>query len=253
MIPARAHLSLYELKFALRRWRRRLALMRSPFANDGPELRALFDRFESLGDVCELAGLQRAANVERPALFNWRDTTIPKLIDTIDSNLAGVEDINNLRIELHDTTHGQREFMLWHDALNAFSHTFVLEGQATAEEMLQREHRALALLKRKFLGDLAQARRIYVFCSTRPVPQADAEALLRAMRRKGDNTLLYVGFTEHPHRSGDVVRVQPNLLRGFIDSQKGAEHGMKSGHWPMLLQNALAAIDAPVRQAEPAL
>lgn len=253
MIPANAHLKLYELKFALRRWRRRLALGRGPFAMSGPVLRALFDRFESLGDVCELAGLQRAANVERPALFNWRDTTIPLLTETIDANLAGVEDINNLRIDLQDTQHGRREFMLWHAALNAYSHTFVLEGQATAEEMLQREHRALVLLKRKFLGDLAQARRIYVFCSTRPIPQSDAETLLQALQRKGDNTLLYVSFTEAPHRSGDVTRVQPNLLRGHIDAQAHSEHGMKSAHWPLLLQNALAALEEPAREREAAL
>jgi hypothetical protein len=59
------------------------------------------------------------------------------------------------------------------------------------------------------------------------------------LRGKGDNTLLWISLTESPRRSGDVVALAPGLLRGFIDAQADTVHGMRSAHWPIVLQSAL--------------
>ncbi len=241
MTGALAKLVPLDLRFATKRLRRQLNLARS--ASRAPPAPALFDRFESLGDVCEFAGLQRANGIERAALFNWRATSIPMLVRALDSNLDGVDRIENLSLRLHAGPGSQRrEYLMFNAAFGTTSHTFVREGQCSEEELLRRERRNLVLLKRKFLADLADARRIYMFRSLAPVAATEAHALAQALRRKGDATLLWVSEAHRTQAPGDVVRLGPGLLRGWLDGLATYEQGMtcRSDNWNLLLSNTLA-------------
>lgn len=243
-----------NLRFATKRLRRQLNSVKS--ASRKPLAPALFDRFESLGDVCEFAGLQRANGIERSALFNWRATSIPMLVKALDSNLDGVDRMENLQVELRAGSDNQRrrEYMMFNAAFGTFSHTFVREGQCSEEDVLRREHRNLVLLKRKFLADLAEARRIYVFRSLDPVAATEAHALAQALRRKGDATLLWISEAHRTQAPGDVVRLAPGLLRGWLDGLATYEQGMtcRSDNWNLLLSNTLALTGETSAELAPA-
>jgi hypothetical protein len=258
MTAALAHTVALELRLVTRRVRRRVSLARRSVASLRLPPTSLLDRFESLGDVCELAGLQRANGIERAALFNWRATTIPMLVKALDSNLEGVDRIDNLRLKLAATPGAprRREYMLFNEALGAYSHTFVREGQIEPEDLIKREHRELTMLKRKFLSDVAAARRIYVFRSRNPVTITEATSLAVALRRKSpDNILLWVSEARDVASSGAVTPISAGLMHGEIDALATYEEGMtcRTSHWPLLLSNALACVQVPATQLEAAL
>lgn len=231
-----------KLNDTYRRLRRNVSLLKQTIETGQKPLKELYEQFESLGDVCEFAGLQRANGVERCALFNWRATTVPMLIAAIESKLEGVDKLENLRIEEGASPHRRRqEYYLRHAVFQTVSHTFVHVHESDPETVLKREHRNLILLKRKFLEDLAAARRIYVFRSRERVEPAEAKALAATLRTFGDNTLLWVSLADEPRQVGRVTRVAPGLLHGRIDALPPLERGMDSlsTHWPGILSKAL--------------
>jgi hypothetical protein len=202
----------------------------------------LLNRFESLGDNCEFANFQKSAGVELPGLFKWMDTSVGGLIATLDDDLAGADDLANLR--LHEAHDG--EYLLHHRLYASDSHTFARIGVEDPAKVLQREHRRLVMLKRKFREDVAAGRRTYVFRSLRPVSEGEASALLAALRRKGPNTLLWVRQTGTPDHVARVERRGDGLLVADIDALATYENGMTwtSRHWLSILQKACALVDA---------
>ncbi|MGC1301567.1 MAG: hypothetical protein WA840_04250 [Caulobacteraceae bacterium] len=203
----------------------------------------LLSQFESLGDNCEFANFQKSAGVDQPGLFKWMDTSVPGLVATLANELAGVDDIANLELKAaHDG-----EYLLHHRLFGSASHTFARVASDDPGKVLQREHRRLIMLRRKFLEDVHAARRTYVFRSLRPVTQCEASSLLAALRRKGPNTLLWVRPALEPIHVGRVQRMNDGLLVADIDSLATYENGMTwtSQHWLPILDKA-RALAAPV-------
>jgi hypothetical protein len=197
--------------------------------------------FESLGDNCEFGGLQKLYGVDAPTLFKWRATNAAMLSDMIAKDLAGLDDIAQLSVELHqgDPTKTP-EFMLFHALYGVHSHTFTLMGEAEPEVVLQRQHRQLVMLKRKFLQDMAAGRRIYVFRSLHGIDMGEARTLARQLRRRAPNTLLCVRLADDINRPGSVVRAGEGLLVGHLDVLAPYEAGIapKSRLWLPMLKRA---------------
>jgi hypothetical protein len=235
-----------DLSNMVRRIRRNASLLKQSIETRQKPLKELYDQFESLGDVCEFAGLQRANGVERSALFNWRATSVPLLIKAIESKLDGVDKIENLRIELSANPRRRRqEYFLHNEVFGTQSHTFVHEAQSDAETVLKREHRNLILLKRKFLEDIYTARRIYVYRTCEHLEPDDIKVLSRTLRSFGDNCLLWVSLADERRQVGAIERIAPGLVHGRIDALALPENGMeaRSARWPALLRNALRCFE----------
>jgi hypothetical protein len=197
--------------------------------------------FESLGDNCEFGGLQKAYGVDTPALFKWRATSTAMLSDMIGKDLAGLDDLAQLSVDLHQGDPSKApEYMLFHALYGTYSHTFTLLGEAEPAQVLQREYRSLVMLKRKFLQDLAAGRRIYVYRSLHGLDLSEARALARVLGAKGPNTLLCVRLADEVNPAGSVVRAGEGLLIGHIDVLAPYEAGMapKSRLWLALLKRA---------------
>lgn len=198
----------------------------------------LLGRFESLGDNCEFASLQKAYGVDIPSLFKWRSTSTAMLNEMIVGNLQGLDDLDQLRVELRQGDPAlAAEYMLFHRGYQTHAHTFVLEGEATPEVVLQRQHRSLVMLKRKFLQDLREGRRTYVFRSLNSVDVEAARDLAHVLRSKGPNSLLFVRLADDINAPGSVVDAGEGLLIGHLDTLAGYDRGMSydSRFWlPML-------------------
>jgi len=95
------------------------------------------------------------------------------------------------------------------------------------------------MLRRIFFERIANAERIFVLKRNRPVSDAEALAVFRALTRHGPATLLYVTLADPTHRAGSVEVVGQRLMKGYIDSFW--VHGVDTfsfGHWLEICLNA---------------
>ncbi len=200
--------------------------------------------FESLGDSCEFATLQKIGGVDHLALFQWSAVPLGRLADLLDDELRGVDDPKHFRVRLEARAHGPSEYMLDHDLLQSPMHTFLNDGELTEDRVLQRETRRLAVLRRKFLEDARAARRVYVYRSLAPRPMSEIFGLHQSLRRLGANRLLFV----RPPGDGleaSMVRLEGDgFAVGALDDLAvyEASTAIRSTMWPLLLRRAFTIL-----------
>jgi hypothetical protein len=100
-------------------------------------------------------------------------------------------------------------------------------------------------LKAKLIDDLRAGDKIFVFKITaRDLTEAELARLHAAMRRYGDNTLLYVAYANESKPNGHVEVRAPGLLVGYIDrfatGRRGETFGPATVSWTALCRRALA-------------
>jgi hypothetical protein len=210
----------------------------------------MLGQFESLGDNCEFASLQKAYGVNTAAMFRWSDTSVDMLVEALGNDLAGGDDIANLEVlPEHDG-----EYLLHHRLYRSTSHTFAMVSRDDPALVLKREQRRLILLRRKFLEDVRAGRRTYVFRSLNPVSPDQAGALNEALRRKGPNRLLWVRQAASPDRAGRVTQSRDGLLTADIAVLAPYSDGIRfsSRAWLPALRRAqaLIAADRPAERLE---
>jgi hypothetical protein len=97
-------------------------------------------------------------------------------------------------------------------------HTFIRDGDVMADAMLAQCCRRLQFLARKMVEDLARADKIFVFkLEGRNLTRPELHALHQALYRYGENTLLYVRYSDHKHPPGTVHVDEPGVLIGYVD------------------------------------
>jgi hypothetical protein len=202
----------------------------------------LLDRFESLGDNCEFASLQKRHGVDQPSFFRWRGLSISQLVTAVASELEGADRLDRLSLARGETIHdGTAEYYLVHSQYG-YSHTFAMTGAIEPEILLQREYRRMVLLRRKFLDDLRNGRRTYVFRSLASVADQEVEALWSALRGKGARGLLWVRLAGPGEVAGRVWRSAGGVTIAIIDQLSGVGEGMeaRSPLWFPILRQAEA-------------
>jgi len=125
-------------------------------------------------------------------------------------------------------------------------HTFVYTDEVPFDKMFQQICRRLAYLRRKLLDDLANGEKIFVWrCVPLNLPDEELNRLHTAMRRHGDNTLLYVRYDDEAHPNGTVEPVKPGLLVGYVDrfitARDGTVGAPATQNWLRICRNAYAA------------
>ena len=189
---------------------------------------ALFDRFESLGDDCEFGLAQRHHKAEPLSLLRWISTDTARLIAGLRTRFDGLGDSEHTHLAW---TGAPPEYKL-RDPRYLSAHTWVLEPCAdpAAEARLLGAGRArLRLLRRKFLDDIARARRILVYKSTPgDATDADFAALHAALRAIGPARLLCVRIAQTAEDIGRVDRLADGLYLGHIDrfDRGNVSHGV---------------------------
>jgi tetratricopeptide (TPR) repeat protein len=176
------------------------------------DIRQMLLQFESMGVNCELGFVQRHFGAEPLGLFRWAGISYESLLAALDTQLAGIGDVEHTILTVNPNNY---EYHSEDRRYGMSTHTFVQEDSAQPEDVIPKVCRRLVFLKEKFLKDLREGSKIFVFNGTEPLPDAELRRLHDALGRYGDVSLLHVA----PHgedMAGHVTRVDERLWRGGL-------------------------------------
>jgi hypothetical protein len=187
-----------------------------------PPLDRLMLRFEALGDNCELGLVQRRAGAEPLGLLRFAGFFIPleirlaRLLKALECRFEGLGRPETVRVEAAGAE-GRREYLIKESAFDLMYHSFQAEGSIDPGRLRDMEAKKLEFLRRKFLSDLADGDKIFVWKSNAPPPESDMDRLVEALRRFGPNILLWVAEADPDHPAGAVEVKSDGLLKGRVD------------------------------------
>lgn len=183
--------------------------------------RELVLRFESLGGSghgCEFGIFQRENGAEPLGLLRWADLAHHFLASALETNFEGVGQPEHTELLVPHDPNGHREYWTRDRRYWMAMRTFVLADDVPQDEMLRRACRRLQFLREKLIADLRSAEKIFVYkVLERNLSPKEIKRIHRAMRRYGENTLLYVRYADDTHPDGTVELPQPGLMIGYVD------------------------------------
>jgi hypothetical protein len=205
----------------------------------GMSLAELASQFESIGDNCEFGLVQRRCDAEPLGLLRFSGGFSNDIVRGIEQDFEGIGEPDEVEPRLEEAGE-RREYMVHERRYGLTYHTFVYEDERTPELMRQQEATRLRFLRRKFLDDLDEGAKIFVFKRHGAVPDAEILPLFMALNRKQTNTLLWV-VPEQPGRPcGTVEILMDGLLKAYIDrfAPGGNAHDFSFNGWMRVCVNA---------------
>lgn len=176
--------------------------------------------FESLGGSghgCEFGIFQREFGAEPLGLLRWADLGHEALTEALETGFEGVGLPEQTELFVPPSI-GRGEYWTRDKRYWMAMRTFVPADEITEDKMFERVCRRLQFLKRKMIEDLAGASKIFVYkVIARNLTDEEVGRIHRAMRRYGDNTLLYVGYADSDHPVGTVEIAKPGLILGYVE------------------------------------
>jgi hypothetical protein len=172
---------------------------------------SIFDAFESLGDDCEFGNVQRQFGSNKLGLFRFAATDIDGLIAAFDHGLD--------RLICDDTIEIVREHGEYRTRVAPYGmlfHTHVATAAATLGDIKAHEVRRLRLLARKFVEDLEEGHKIFVYKSEK-ISVAKMQELASRLRHFGPNHLLCITLTQDARKLGRLDVLSQTLALGYID------------------------------------
>ena len=174
---------------------------------------AILKRFESLGDSCEFAMVQRLYDVEHLSLLRWARTSPEDLVRALDARFDGVGDPEHTVI-----TQIKGEYITEDRRYVMRAHTFTSPTAEPLEEFAPEQCRRIQWLKGRLLTQLTAAGKIFVYTAEDRVTPAQAVALFEALQRYSErNTLLCVRAALPDHQPGSLEELRPGLWMGYLD------------------------------------
>ena len=180
--------------------------------------RDLMMQFESLGSGCEFGLVQRRFGAEPLGLLRWGAIPAMSLVRALDARFDGVGNPNDIRLfEFGES----KEYFFRDTKYSLEMHTFVPVRDSNYERVFAQQSRRARYLKDKLVEDLEypeESHKIFVYKHhTGALPDSEALALHKALRRYGDHALLCVRPSDqiHPNRSVEVWL--DGLLVAYID------------------------------------
>src|SRR5665213_2326623 len=178
------------------------------FDNNGAEIGQLMMNFESMGNNCEFGLVQRHYGAEPISLLRWSGTPPLLLAEAIAAGFEGFGQPQNTELQIR-----YKEYHLVDVRFQTRTHTFVHEGDVDEEKFYQMMTRRLQYLSRKFIEDLTNAEKIFVYRSSNFVIE-EVSTLHRAMRSYGKCALLFV---DRASAASTVTRLADGLFLGGMD------------------------------------
>jgi hypothetical protein len=203
----------------------------------GLPARQFVTNFESLGDNCELGFVQRSCGAEPLGLLRFSTALAVPVLQGIDDGFVGVTD--HIEPRLEERPQGPREWMIHQRTYQMRYHTFVNEGDASADEMSAREAMKLRFLGRKLVEDITEANKTFLMKRHHPqLSYAEALPIFLALKRKNSrNRLLWLSQADGNHPAGLVHEVHPGLMQGYMD-RLWPPHDPSLATWLTVLANA---------------
>ncbi len=182
----------------------------------GMPIAALLGQFASVGDNCEFGIFQRKCGAEPLGLLRFSTARLTPLIQGIDNGFEGLAEPGDVVPQV--ARGAWSEWMIYEKRYELDYHTEIREEDATAEQVLGQENAKLRFLRRTFIEDLKDGRKIYVCKRSDPLLTLDeVMPLFLALNRHAANRLLWVVAADEAHPAGTVVEVLPGLMRGHIE------------------------------------
>jgi hypothetical protein len=185
-------------------------------ATTGMPIAAMLERFASVGDNCEFGIMQRQCGAEPLGLLRFAGAHLPHVIRGVDTGFAGLGDPGDVTPRAGGGA--WPEWIVHEKRYDLHYHTDISVAAATPEHVLADETARLRFLRRLFVEDLADGRKIYVCKRTDPLLTRDeVMPLFLALNRHAASRLLWVVLADDAHPAGTVVEEAPGLMRGHID------------------------------------
>ena len=185
----------------------------APAVADGPPPPAhLMLRFESLGQNCEFGVVQRHYGAEPLGLLRFSSTPLHLLVAALNNDLAGIGEPENTKLGVQTG-----EYVTSDSRYHMLMHTFIRAGDDDPQKRHGSFCRRLQYLRDKLLGDLADARKIFVYSWEEAAEDSDIRDLHRALNRFGANRLLFVRAADREHAAGTLRKLDDGLLVGYVD------------------------------------
>jgi hypothetical protein len=172
---------------------------------------SIYDAFQSLGTDCEFGSVQRHFGSNSLALFRFAGTHADGLLAAFDQGLDQL--IAKERVQVFNEKHEYCTRVLPFELL---FHTHVFTPNSTAEEIKAHEVRRLQLLVRKFVEDLEDGGKIFLYKAGQ-LSLTKMEDLAQRLGHYGPNRLLCVTLTPDARKIGAVELLSERLALGYID------------------------------------
>jgi tetratricopeptide (TPR) repeat protein len=174
---------------------------------------AILKRFESLGDSCEFAMVQRLYDVEHLSLLRWARTAPEDLVRALDARFDGVGDPEHTVI-----TQAKGEYITEDRRYGMRAHTFTSPAAEPLEEFAPEQCRRIQWLKGRLITQLTAAGKIFVYTAEDRISTAQADALFEALKRYSERNMLLCVRTALPdHPPGSLEELRPGLWMGYLD------------------------------------
>ncbi len=208
------------------------SMLRAAEAATGCDIAAIMGRFESLGQWCGLAVLQKRYGADHLGLLRYAGLFAPDLTEAIFRRFAGLGDPAYL-----DAFHPADPPDSWdvHDSLHRiWWHTGRYKHEMDAGRVLAFEQKRLPFLARKFIETIAAADKTMVL--TVALSETEVDAVFAALDLWGPNTLLFA-CQDGTAPSGSVELLDDGKMRGHVDAG-GAGYRGSDEAWFSVLVNA---------------
>lgn len=207
------------------------------FAELGAEV---VEKFESLGDNCELGMMQRAISRERLGLFRYAGSAdLDSVVTAIENGFDGFGTEDDLELSpFHD------EWLATSRRYGFSFHTGVKRDARSADATRKGESMKLLFLARKLLEEMSSAHKVFVRRCERKCEEAGMHRLHAALRVHGPSRLLWVepSTATAPHASISRVADGLYLARHGALTPFGRAIDFRSDLWVSLLLAADASI-----------
>ena len=204
---------------------------------DSNEVRRLLLRFESIGDNCEFATVQRRYAAEPFGLLRWSTVVLDRLIPALEQRFAGLGEADNTELSVRPGG----DFVVRDRRWGLGMHFVPAPERTERDALFARTCRRILQLKEKLIADLAAAEKVFVYRSE-GLDGDRLEELHRALRVFGPVRLLNVqpaaptAPTIFQGRAGDLIRIEEGRYVGFLE-RLGAQEG---GAWDIAFDDWIA-------------
>ena len=196
--------------------------------NDYDERRDIMLSFESIGCDCEFGLVQRFCGAGPLGLLRWNSVDLHPLLQALSIGFSGMGSIHHTRLEADNAN----EYHVVDRRWSFDMHTFCEKKNFGHDDLLQEMCRRIVFLRNKFLADLFESKKIFVY-HNEWMGLEDLFHLHDALCKFGPVKFLYVMKAQAPGvAAGVVLQIKRNLYVGFVD-----RFGTESGVWDIDYEN----------------
>jgi hypothetical protein len=191
-------------------------LILSPTADDLPDVleqRSALLEMAALGFNCEFGFVQRYVGAEPMNLFRWSSVPLDQLIAGLEKRFDGLTARDALVVKIN----ANGEFVVEDKVYGTRHHTFVHAFQGGVLERVQKnEYIRVGVLCKALLEELRDHNKLFVYHDAGASDLTEIRRLVGALRKYGNNTLLWIVGAPSTAQIGETRQIEPGLIQGCV-------------------------------------